>query len=335
MKLSVSKYSAKIGNDSALVQGAGGNVSWKEGNTLYVKASGTWLADAERRDIFVPVDLQDLRAHFSRGEFDAAPLVIGESELRPSIETSLHAVMPQKVVVHTHPIDALAYLVRIDCDQLFQEVLAGVLDWALVEYRKPGAELGAAVYRTISQAGDNPPEVIFLANHGVIAAGNTLEDIEDIYGRLRRALAGRPKDFRLGRPPEVPDVLDELGYKLPAEEGIQRLAFDPLCQNIVRKHWALYPDHVVFLGKEPSLFEAPEQLADFKGTGASPDYAIISGCGVFIRKDLNQNKTAMLKCLADVLARLDGVDGICSLSQDDVLQLLNWEAEKYRSRIGK
>lgn len=335
MKLSVSRYSAKIGNDPALVQGAGGNVSWKEGDILYVKASGTWLADAEQKDIFISVDLRELRAHFARGEFGSTPTVIGQSELRPSIETSLHAVMPQKVVVHTHPIDALVYLVRADCNRLFQEVLDGEFNWALVEYRKPGAELGAAVYKIVSEAGDNPPEVIFLANHGVIVAGESLEDIEDIYGRLQRTLAGKPRDFGLPKCLEVPDILDELGYKLPAEENIQRLAFDPLCQSIVRKHWALYPDHVVFLGKEPSLFEAPGRLADLKEAGVLPDYAIIPDCGVFIRYDLNQNKTAMLKCFADVLARLDDVDNIRPLPQDDVLRLLNWEAEKYRSQIAK
>ena len=53
----VKAFCAWIGKDPLLVQGAGGNVSWKDGDTLWVKASGTWLADATEKDIFVPVDL--------------------------------------------------------------------------------------------------------------------------------------------------------------------------------------------------------------------------------------------------------------------------------------
>ena len=44
-------HSARIGADPALVQGAGGNTSLKRDGVLWVKASGTWLRDAERRAI--------------------------------------------------------------------------------------------------------------------------------------------------------------------------------------------------------------------------------------------------------------------------------------------
>src|SRR5947207_2266807 len=38
--------SADVGSNIDLVQGAGGNTSLKEGNDLWIKASGAWLADA-------------------------------------------------------------------------------------------------------------------------------------------------------------------------------------------------------------------------------------------------------------------------------------------------
>ncbi|NBZ97128.1 MAG: class II aldolase, partial [Proteobacteria bacterium] len=47
----VQRYCTSIARDRMHVQAAGGNVSWKSDNTLWIKASGTWLADAERRDI--------------------------------------------------------------------------------------------------------------------------------------------------------------------------------------------------------------------------------------------------------------------------------------------
>jgi hypothetical protein len=49
--------SARVGRNMLLVQGAGGNSSIKDGDVLWVKASGTWLADADAKDIFVPVSL--------------------------------------------------------------------------------------------------------------------------------------------------------------------------------------------------------------------------------------------------------------------------------------
>jgi len=45
------KYSKEIGMDPSMVQAAGGNTSLKQGNTMWVKASGKWLLDAQS-DVF-------------------------------------------------------------------------------------------------------------------------------------------------------------------------------------------------------------------------------------------------------------------------------------------
>ena len=66
MRHDVRNYCARIGQEPLLVQGAGGNVSWKDGGTLWIKASGAWLADAEKDDIFVPADLDTLRVALAR-----------------------------------------------------------------------------------------------------------------------------------------------------------------------------------------------------------------------------------------------------------------------------
>jgi rhamnose utilization protein RhaD (predicted bifunctional aldolase and dehydrogenase) len=44
------RLSARLGADPRLIQGAGGNTSIKTGNTLWVKASGKWLAAQARAD---------------------------------------------------------------------------------------------------------------------------------------------------------------------------------------------------------------------------------------------------------------------------------------------
>ena len=46
----VREYCARIGANPLLVQGAGGNISWKEDHTLWIKASGTRLSNAKKEE---------------------------------------------------------------------------------------------------------------------------------------------------------------------------------------------------------------------------------------------------------------------------------------------
>ena len=79
--------SRSLGSDLTLVQGSGGDTSVKDGDVLWVKASGTWLINAESEDILVPVDLPAVQQILASGgsEFNEATL---RGTLRPSIETS-------------------------------------------------------------------------------------------------------------------------------------------------------------------------------------------------------------------------------------------------------
>ncbi len=152
LKDSVLEYCTLIGADPMLVQGAGGNVSWKDGDTLWVKASGTWLADARTKEIFVPVDFSDLKAMVKAGNFTAMPKLKTDSQLRPSIETLLHALMPQRVVVHVHAIEALVHLVRYNPWHEISQKLKTDFNWEIVSYQKPGADLARAVKLAIEES---------------------------------------------------------------------------------------------------------------------------------------------------------------------------------------
>ena len=96
------RASVRLGADPLLIQGPGGNTSVKQGEAMWIKASGTLLADATDRSIFVEVDLPRLNEAIERGdpkadqaeEFARVP-----GGLRPSIETSLHAVFPHRIVL--------------------------------------------------------------------------------------------------------------------------------------------------------------------------------------------------------------------------------------------
>ena len=88
------ELSAALGADRLRTQGAGGNTSIKQGGTLWIKASGTWLSDALARDIIAPVRLDPLLEAIAGGDPRAASAVdfvdsaLNPAGLRPSIEST-------------------------------------------------------------------------------------------------------------------------------------------------------------------------------------------------------------------------------------------------------
>ncbi|MFN5457452.1 class II aldolase/adducin family protein, partial [Bradyrhizobium sp.] len=108
--MALREMSARVGRDMSMVQGAGGNSSLKDGDLLWVKASGTWLSDAAEKDIFVPVLLPAALEALARDD-ERIPLA-APGNLRASIETSLHALMPHRVVLHVHSVNTIAWAVR-------------------------------------------------------------------------------------------------------------------------------------------------------------------------------------------------------------------------------
>ena len=125
----LARYSAELGRDPEQVQAAGGNTSLKERGILWVKASGMWLADALARDVFVPVALDPVLEAVAADAADPVTgAVVAERNahgLRPSIETTLHALLPHRVVVHTHSVRTIALAIREDGEAQVAERLAG------------------------------------------------------------------------------------------------------------------------------------------------------------------------------------------------------------------
>ncbi|HEN3625996.1 TPA: class II aldolase, partial [Yersinia enterocolitica] len=254
LRNSVITYCAKLGEDPLLIQGAGGNVSWKEDGILWVKASGTWLAEALEKDIFVPVDLAHMQEVLNEGDFTSPPVVCGNSQLRPSIETQLHALMSHRVVVHVHSVVALVHLVCDGWFEYFQSSLGDTIPWTAVSYKKPGAELAEAVFSALHKTKD--AKVIFLQNHGVVIGGNDVADIEQtldiIINSLSPALKSPPADFH-----EVKSIQNDISslYSPISDSNIHELAINPEFFSRINTCWALYPDHVVFLGARPNIFK--------------------------------------------------------------------------------
>ena len=329
----VRAFCADIGRDRLLVQGAGGNVSWKDGDVLWVKASGCWLAEADQREIFVPVALNELREAIQAGNFDFAPKAMeGGSGLKPSIETMLHALMPHKVVVHLHAVEVLAHLVREEGLQGIARALGDVVSWRAVPYRKPGGELARSIAEALGQ--DSDIDVVFMVNHGLVIGGESTADVAAKLALLVGRLA-LPANF--AAPRQVADEsLSQAGYARVDDVAVQSLAFEPQWFDRLPRDWALYPDHVVFLGARPFVYESTDDLLQLcKTADPAPELAFVRGNGVYARASFNKAKVEQIKCYADVLVRQQPADRLQSLSQQDIGEVLNWDAERYRQELNR
>lgn len=318
------------------VQGAGGNASLKDGKTMWIKASGTLLADAMDKEIMVPVDLEAINTALSsndpKSDTPAEFLLPGASTLRPSIETSLHAVFPHTFVLHTHCIHTLAHAVLENSETVLAERLQD-FDWALVPYAKPGAHLAIQVRNVLGPK----TNVVILRNHGLIVAGNSFDEVHDLQLRVHEALrieADTPKSFDQEG---LSALILGSNYELPEYQISHQLALDPKrVEQITRG--SLYPDHVIFCGiavteKRPdeTLLETEQRVV---GTGApAPAMVIIPRKGIVVRKDNSAGATAMIRCLADVMIRVRPEAKLQYLTTEQNFELLNWDAEKYRQTL--
>ena len=329
MRYDIRNYCARVGQEPLLVQAAGGNVSWKESGTLWIKASGAWLADADKDDIFVPVALDALRAALAAGPSHLRlPEPTEGHARRPSIETFMHVVMPQRIVIHLHAIEALAVLVRAGAQETLRARLQDHFRWQWVQYRQPGAQLAQSVAVVL----DRSPRtnVVFLQNHGILVGGDTIGEIDRLIKALLLALKQDIASTESDSQPihKAPDALP-IEYVAIEDARIQSLVHTPELYRRLSEAWALYPDHVVFLGESAPVFESRCEASRY-GRERRPPLLFIRGEGVFAKPDFSQAQRAQLVCYYEILTRQKPQDVLVELTKEEIHDLLHWEAERYR-----
>jgi rhamnose utilization protein RhaD (predicted bifunctional aldolase and dehydrogenase) len=332
--------SASVGADPLLVQGAGGNTSVKQAGVLWIKASGTWLMNALAGDIMVPVSLApllDALARHSPAAEKADQFTLAElnpHRLRPSIETTVHALLRQRIVVHVHCVETIAIAVQANAETLLEERLRG-LDWAFVPYRRPGLPLAQAIAERLKPQ----TNVLVLGNHGLVVAADTVADASLLLRRVTGLLARTP---RSAPAPDL-DALLRLAmgsdYRLPVSVEAHAAATD-LASCRIAASGSLYPDHVIFLGVGSVIADPNENAADVVARMTSagqptPVSILFPGKGILMRRDANAGAEAMARCLSDVAARINVTARVNYLSAEQNAELLNWDAEKYRQELNR
>ena len=278
---------------------------------MWIKASGTELADAEMRDIFVAVDVTRARAE-AYGADDGtcrAALVDPDGELRPSIETTFHATLDWPVVAHTHSIATLVHAIAPRGRAAADDKLDG-LPYVRVPYAKPGLPLTEQILSRVSV----DTQVVLLENHGLICAGASVAETAALVNEVEARLAlpdRRSGHIAIG---DAPD-----GFVWNAESWMAHDA--RIACHVTRGSY--YPDHVVFLGPAFATVDGADK----------PPALLVPDRGVALRHGTTSAQAAMLTCLADVMARLPESwlpEPIGAAAEAD---LLNWDAEKYRQKL--
>src|SRR5260221_325582 len=243
------RLSAKLGQNLDLVQAGGGNTSLKDNGTLWVKASGKWLARSMQEDMFLPVLQENILRCMDQDEeyIEEYTTASGES-LRPSVETSMHALLPQRVVVHVHSVRTIAWAIRTDMPESLSERLLG-LRWEWIPYIHPGLVLGKEIRTRLA----SKPDVLILGNHRLVVATDDCDSaealLEDVEQRLECAV----------RAPQAADLealarVVPAGFRIAPDPEVHALALNWFSIEVAARG-TYYPDQCVYVGPALAILD--------------------------------------------------------------------------------
>ena len=357
--------SRKYGADSRFVIAGGGNTSYKDATHLWVKASGhalatideegfavmdrarldamatkTYPADAAEREAQVKEDLSD--ANLTRGR-------------RPSVETSLHNCMNFSYVVHLHPtlVNGLMCSVTAEkrCAELFPDAL-------YVAYTDPGYTLFKKVYDAIGQwkaQRGSEPQVIFLQNHGIFVAADTVAEIdaiyEDVMTKLEALVAPLPEgetpvcDCVSEVLPAIRQILSRGGRGLKTLQVTKNALVDEFLANPKGVLTPFSPDGIVYCKSEYIVIDSDDKAAEAEEKieayvtrrGHTPKVLLIKGIGLVAVGDNAKNARVITEVFLDAMkvafyARSFGGEHGMEPAWIDFID--NWEVENYRRTVG-
>lgn len=331
------QMSVRLGNEPDLIQGAGGNTSYKSDDLMWVKASGAELKEALAEQIFVPLHVRQLKdLDFSDIEPDLQPCIDTlrcQTGLRPSIETLLHVLMPGAYVAHVHALNTLTATLQPKLRSSLNEAMSG-LNWNFVEYAKPGYELSGAVAAVIEP--DDRNKIIILQNHGLIVGGDDVVDVErkihEVESRLQSLMRAMPGSLM---PPDqsLSAVCFDTDYRPVSSKLVQHLAFDESAITSLAQG-SFFPDQVVFLGAGIAVLKPGESIRDATERHAvergNPSFVVLlPGIGVAIAHDAGNAAFLALESVAQIALSI-ATTPIVTMTPSQESAVMHWEAERYR-----
>ena len=313
-----------------LVQANNGNTSEKIDGILWIKASGKWLANAKQEETFIPVELTAVK-EFLRSNVDIAQAYALGTQLRPSIETVMHAVLGSRVVVHVHSVSTIAWAVRQDGPCQLSTRLAG-LDWQWVPYVPSGIALAREVERILSTAPET--NVFVLGNHGLVICADDCEGVETLLRDIEQRLAIAPRPSPEPTAALLAILSRSLQWRLPDVPALHGLGTDAISRMILKKG-VLYPCQAVFLGPKISMLPHSVPLSwflqDSHGRAEAQAYAVVEGGGVIVNKQISSAEYANLVGLMQIVQRVEEFAPINYLTATEIASVLDGGTHGYRT----
>ncbi len=192
-----------VGQQPALVQGGGGNVSLKiDSRQMLIKASGFRLAEIAADRGLAAIDyakaanyylsLEEGKVSEQAGDdfIKSCILPTAGPELRPSMETGFHAFLGH-CVVHTHSVYANVINCSVDGEVLLKKIFSDFKNPIIwVGYHNPGLQLALGIKKATDgyQGKDSGPIAIFLQNHGLIVSGEDVDEVFSLHEKIQLSL---------------------------------------------------------------------------------------------------------------------------------------------------
>jgi NAD(P)-dependent dehydrogenase (short-subunit alcohol dehydrogenase family)/rhamnose utilization protein RhaD (predicted bifunctional aldolase and dehydrogenase) len=363
------------GNGKNYVIAGGGNTSFKDDQTIWVKASGQPLSDLTEEGL-VALNRERLREISSR-KYPDDP-VKRESQVkedlyksivdplqkrRPSVETSLHEMIRYKFVVHLHPTLINGVLCSRNAKNFIQNHFGDKV--LFVPYTDPGYTLFKKVEDDIllyREKFKSDPKIIFLENHGVFVSADSTSEIREIYRSITTTIEKQlqllPETEELPYNPLLHKVLPAMRMLLSDEKTkVIRYRHNTLIsryytnqQEFHKISLPLIPDiivycrtHFIYIEQsttaEKTLDSFRIQLPRFLNEyGYLPRVVVIRDMGMFAIEETSTRAETVLD-LYEELIKISHYalqyGGIKLLTPEQVSFIDKWEAESYRGKITK
>lgn len=294
------------------VQGAGGNLSIKEGDEIILKTSGTLLAEATSTSGYGICRISELLQRlYEENEEVTSCVYRGDFGKPPSLECFLH-LLPYRTILHLHPTAFLRYLCSKDAHKFVQEQFPGTL---FVPYKKPGIHLAKEICKSYQRE-----PVLFLENHGIILCTNEKKSLEPLIQLYTELL------LKIEHP--YSNIQDEYTcIKKLGDSSILKPCSSIPRDTIPYAFPALTPDQMLFLKEAPYvLYESTTDIQNHT--------VFLHKQFVYVRGKTLQQCHAIEEILLSYLSILHATkDSYKCLTIEETSELLHCKKEKYRLSI--
>ncbi|MDF1875403.1 class II aldolase/adducin family protein [Sulfurimonas sp. SAG-AH-194-I05] len=351
-----------LGRSDELVLHGGGNTSVKTvtngEDILLVKGSGWNLVDIKAEG-FAPVKMKTLLEMAELKELSDSDMVSGQkaamidkSAPNPSVEAILHAIIPFKVVDHTHADAIVTMSNSVTGLQNIQKVFPNFL---IIPYIMPGFILASKINEMIQGLDWSTCEGMILHNHGIFTFD---DDAKKSYDKMIHAVT-LAEDFLREN---AAIIFDELTPKVFDVKKINIDAFMHINQTPLALHYAskdnlsafatrgvLTPEHIIRTKRVPLILEnenvedaliayEKEYIKYFEAFSKDeimlhpkPKYAVIKDFGVVsfgkTQKEADVINDVVSHTMLAVL-RADKLGGYTSISLKNSFEMEYWELEQ-------